>query len=313
MTMQVRYRPEQMGDWGAPAPAEGGRYATDTLAMRDGTRLFLRFWHAADPQAPVLLLLHGLGAHSGWFIDMGNALNQRGLTVYAVDHRGFGRSEGPRGHVAQGMTYIHDLDATLDEVRRRRPGAPVAVLGHSMGGIFALHLAAADARSGRNALAGMVLLNPWIADTTKVGLGATLGLVFDGIRGSTRPFQGAGGPANMTTNPEAVTMLDADSYWVRAESAAFLYQITLMRQAALRRAREVRSPALVLQADADRAVVPAASLKCFEALGSPQKLWKTYPGYAHDSELEADRTALDDDIAHWLIGVVTQPGALSNG
>ena len=52
--------------------------------------------------------MHGLGAHSGWFIDMGNSLNEQGLTVYAIDHRGFGRSGGFRGHMAQAQTPVRD-------------------------------------------------------------------------------------------------------------------------------------------------------------------------------------------------------------
>lgn len=300
MATETKFAPERAGDWGVPVAASGS-YGTDTLKLRDGTPLFLRFWRHADPQAPVLLWAHGLGAHTGWFIDVGNALNARGLTVYMDDHRGFGRSAGPRGHVRRGRGYVDDLGQFLDEVRKRQPEAPVFLLGHSMGAIFAVHLAADDAQAGRNRLAGLLLLNPWVRDQTKVSPVMTAGVVAGGLVGSDHIWNVAGGPDHMTANPEAREMLNADPYWVRGQSSSFLFQLTLLRGAMLKRARQVRIPALVLQSDHDLSVVASASRQCFEVLGSTDKTWKTYPGYYHDAEFEPDRTALDDDIADWIV------------
>jgi len=309
MTTVSKYSPERLGDWGVPQPAVADGYGEATLTLSDGATLFYRSWQAPTAQAPTLVLMHGLGAHSGWFIDMGNELNQRGLAVYAVDHRGFGRSGGPRGHVRQGSVYIADLKAFLAEVKRARPDAPLIILGHSMGGIFALHLAADDARSGANTLAGMILMNPWIADSSKFSPLAVAGLIFDGMRGSQRRFKTGDDTSIMTLNPEATALLNADTYWVREETASFLYQITRMRMASLSQAKEVRAPTLVIQAEEDRSVIPAASKRAYDALGSADKTWKTYPGYAHDSEFEPDRVALDDDIAQWVNQHSNQSGA----
>jgi alpha-beta hydrolase superfamily lysophospholipase len=303
MAVESLYRPDFAGDWGTPRTAEGGTYGTDTLTRPDGTSLFFRFWQQPDPQAPVFVLLHGLGAHTGWFIDMGSALNERGLTVYKVDHRGFGRSSGPRGHVRRGTVFIEDIEAFLDEVNRRQPGAPLFILGHSMGGIFAVNVAARDATMKRNRLSGVMVMNPWVRDTTKASLGVVLQVVGAGAFGSSRivrlPSESA--TDQMTTNAEAARMLLEDPYWVRERTASFYYQIALgMRGQVLRRAREVRAPALVIQAEEDRSVVPAAAHQLFKALGSVDKSWKPLPGYEHDSEFQANREALDNEIADWV-------------
>jgi alpha-beta hydrolase superfamily lysophospholipase len=303
MAVETLYRPDHAGDWGTPRTIVEGSYGTDTLTRPDGTTLFYRFWRQPDPKAPVLVLLHGLGAHTGWFLDMGSALNERGLTVYAVDHRGFGRSSGPRGHIRQGSVFIDDVESFLDEVQRRQPGAPLFILGHSMGAIFAVTVAARDATSGRTRLAGMILLNPWVADTAKVSPAALLTVLVGGPFGSRRVPPGTDGSdtSAMTSNPEAVRMLSEDPNWVRARTASFYYRIAFqMKGQLLRRAHDVRTPALVLQAGADRSVVPAASHKCYLALGSADKQWKLLPGMEHDSELEPDRAELDDEIAGWI-------------
>ena len=300
MATDVHFSPERAGDWGVPE-AVSGSYGDDTLKLRDGTPLYFRFWRHADPLAPGLIWAHGLGAHTGWFIDVGNALNARGLSVYMNDHRGFGRSAGPRGHVRRARTFVEDLSQFVDEVRNRQPGAPVFVLGHSMGAIFAVHLAANEAASGRDRLAGLLLLNPWVRDQTKVSPVMTAGVLAGGMFGSGHVWAVASGSDHMTANPEARQMLDEDPYWVRGQSSSFLFQLTLLRTAMLKRARQVRMPALVLQSESDLSVVAAASRQCYEALGGADMSWKTYPGYYHDAEFEHDRSALDDDIADWIL------------
>ena len=104
----------------------------------------------------------------------------------------------------------------------------------------------------------------------------------------------------MTTNPEAVQMLNSDNFWCRKQTASFLFQIFLMRSAALKKAKLISKPGLVMQAEADKAVVPEASHNLYDTLANNDKTWKTFPGYAHDSEFEADRTRLDDAVVKWI-------------
>ncbi|HLI70589.1 MAG TPA: lysophospholipase [Ktedonobacteraceae bacterium] len=290
------YNVDAPGDWGSTQTTVAVQYTTEMLALADGCKLFLRCWKTEG--RGVLLIMHGLGAHSGWFIDMGNALARRGLTVYAVDHRGFGRSEGLPGHVERATNYIGDLAAVLKEIRARHAaeGTKFFALGHSMGGIFATHLAAKHS----SLLDGVLFLNPWVRDQVKVPLGMTLGILAGGLLRSKRYWPGPAGTEVMTTNPEAVRMLEADPYWRRKFTANFFAEIFRLRLQVLKLAPQIALPALVMQADEDKSVVPEASRKLYEALGSSDKTWKTYPDYAHDSELEADRAQLDQDIVEWI-------------
>lgn len=300
MAVKVAYRPEHVGDWGIPAAAEGSRYETGTFALSDGTSIFYRSWTRDAAPAPVLLLMHGLGAHSGWFIDMGNSLNALGLTVYVTDHRGFGRSSGARGHATRQDQYTRDLEAVIDEIRSRHNGVPIFILGHSLGGVFALHLAARDAVGKR--IKGVMLVNPGMAVVWKVPLPRQLRIALGGVRGSARQWGIAPGAEGMTANVEAAHMLAEDSYWQRTQSAAFIYRIGLrLRVAAMKCARQVRTPTLVIQTDADLSVDRAASRRCYDVLGCEDKTWKTYPGFAHDFEFEPERGQLDTDVAAWVL------------
>ncbi|HEU5348863.1 MAG TPA: alpha/beta fold hydrolase [Ktedonobacterales bacterium] len=303
MATRVTYQPDCVGDWGVAAAVDGGRYETGTMKMADGTAIFYRAWLHPDAQRPVLLIMPGLGAHSGWFIDMGNSLNELGLTIYAMDHRGFGRSGGGRGHASEAQAPVRDAETVLGEIRQRHPDSPVSILGHSLGAIFALHIAANDSAEQQQQLAGMILVNPGIAVTWKVPISRQIAMAVGGLSGSTRQWSLAPGHETMTTNAEAKRMLDADSYWQRTQSAAFIYQVALrLRTSAMKRAPRVQTSALVIQGDGDISVVPAASRRCYDILGSADKAWKTYPDFAHDFEFEPERAMMDADIAAWVMG-----------
>ncbi len=292
------YKVDAPGEWGTMQTTATVQVASETVAMADGCQLFLRGWQTGSQD--VLLLMHGLGAHSGWFIDMGNELAARGPNVYAVDHRGFGRSGGLPGHVERAENYISDLAALIGELRRRHSSADAQarmyILGHSMGGIFATYLAARHSEL----LAGVIFLNPWVQDSAKVSPGMTLGILGGGLLRSQRRWHNPGGIEGMTTNPEAIRMLETDPYWRRDLTANFWLEILRLRMQMLKQAPRITLPALFLQVEQDKSVIPAASRKLYEMVASVDKTWKLYPDYAHDTELEAERGELDTDILEWI-------------
>ena len=288
------YQPDAPGDWGQMLESDAIKTATDILKTTDGCNIFLRSWDTDSPD--VLLILHGLGAHSGWFIDMGNKLAARGMTVYAMDHRGFGRSGGVPGHIDNYHTYVEDINFIVTTIHKRHPEASIHILGHSMGGIFASHYAA----KYQSALSSVLFLNPWIQDTSQTPILTTLRIFLGGIFKSRRYWQVAGVTEVMTTNPQAIQLLHTDTYWCRKQTSTFLYQLFLMRSAVLKNAKLISIPGLIMQAEADKAVVFEASHNLYEKLASRNKSWKTFPGYEHDSEFEADRTLLDNEVVTWI-------------
>jgi len=88
-------------------------------------------WPGLD-HAPVLLL-HGWGdTGATWQFVVDHSPRER--TYFALDLRGFGRSERPQdGYWFP--DYLADVDALIDEVS---PHAPIDLVGHSMGGNIAL-------------------------------------------------------------------------------------------------------------------------------------------------------------------------------
>jgi len=120
-----------------------------TFAAFDGTTLYHQAWlpdRGPDGGAPddaadvkgVVLLVHGLGEHSGRYGHVAETLVQAGYVVEAVDHRGHGKSGGKRAFVRSYDEYMRDLTQFRRLVESAHPGTPLVVLGHSMGGNLAM-------------------------------------------------------------------------------------------------------------------------------------------------------------------------------
>ena len=87
-----------------------------------------------------LLLLHGFTGAKEDFADWIDAFAARGFHVVAPDHRGHGASGQPAEESAYSLaTFADDARRLVDELGWDR----FALLGHSMGGMIAQHLALA--------------------------------------------------------------------------------------------------------------------------------------------------------------------------
>lgn len=107
----------------------------------DGLSLNVNEWPAAQPRAR-LLLVHGLGEHSGRYVALAEALNARGISVRAFDHRGHGRSEGRRGVVGSDPHSLSNDALALFESYTAEGNDLPFLFGHSMGGLVVMHAVA---------------------------------------------------------------------------------------------------------------------------------------------------------------------------
>ena len=81
-----------------------------------------------------MLIVHGIGEHSGRYEQVGAIFAEAGVDVLAFDQRGFGESGGHRAHVVRFDEFLDDVQALLAE--RRSLDLPVVLLGHSLGGLI---------------------------------------------------------------------------------------------------------------------------------------------------------------------------------
>ena len=113
--------------------------ATDTFTSFDGAELGLTVWEADGQGEPdyVVVGVHGMNDYAVAFEYAGPYWAARGVTTYAYDQRGFGRSVG-RGQWPKEELMREDLRAAVRVARARHPEAVLSVVGISMGGAVAM-------------------------------------------------------------------------------------------------------------------------------------------------------------------------------
>ena len=115
-----------------------------TYTESGGHRLAIRDW-AAPAGAPrgMVLVVHGLGEHSGRYERLAAPLIEWGFRVRGFDLYGHGLSAGPRGGMDTENRFLDDLAhihrLTVNELPA---GMPLILIGHSFGGLISSHAVA---------------------------------------------------------------------------------------------------------------------------------------------------------------------------
>ncbi len=260
----------------------------------DGTSILVRDW-ASDsrpgwPWASVLLV-HGMGEHSGRYEHVGDQMAAAGLDVHAYDHRGNGGSGGRRGHVDRWAQYHDDLAERLVNVRGQSGGRPVILYGHSMGGLVVLGYLLTD----RPRPDLVVLSSPGL-DSTLAGWKKSLARVLSGIT-PTLSIPNDIDPATLSRDPSvgakaAADPANATTTTVRFGAEAIAEQVRVRRECL-----RISVPTLVLHG-LDDGLVPAPASEILATVPSVER--RTYPGLRHELHNEPEGPQIIDEIIAWL-------------
>jgi fermentation-respiration switch protein FrsA (DUF1100 family) len=130
------------GDW----EPDGLNYQDVWLQAADGTRIHAWYLPAENPRA-VVLYAHGNAGNLAWRAKLFKYLQEElQLSILAFDYRGYGRSAG-KPTIDGALQDARAARAKLAEVAAVPPGE-IVLMGRSLGGAVAIHLAAESAPRG---------------------------------------------------------------------------------------------------------------------------------------------------------------------
>ena len=85
-----------------------------------GVRIVYDVWTPETAPRGVVVLSHGYAEHARRYDHVAQRFGESGLVVYALDHRGHGRSGGKRVYLRDISEYIGDFDTLVGIARYER-------------------------------------------------------------------------------------------------------------------------------------------------------------------------------------------------
>ncbi|MBJ7329803.1 MAG: lysophospholipase [Solirubrobacteraceae bacterium] len=282
-----------------------------TLLHADGAfvgagdlRITWQSWEdATAPTRAHVVLAHGVAEHGGRYARLARELAPRGFPVWAIDHRGHGRSEGPRLYVDRADHAVADLAALIDHVAASDDGRPIFLLGHSMGGAIALRYALAHPGT----LTGLIVSAPAATDDAAPAAMrfASRWLALDRILSRVTPGLGVLelDAAGLSRDPDEVAAYVGDPLVTRGKlPMRTVAEMRRMIRAFHRELGGLTVPLLVMHGEDDPLMPVAAARMIDERAGSEDRTLLIYPGLLHEifNELPDDREAVTTDVVAWL-------------
>jgi alpha-beta hydrolase superfamily lysophospholipase len=263
--------------------------------IRDAN-IYYQAWLPDGKVKAVLLVVHGLGEHSGRYLNVVNAFVPLGYAIYALDHLGHGKSDGKREMVRRFEDYTDTLTIFYKLVKGWQADKPIFLLGHSMGGLIASYYLLDHQADFK----GAVISAPAI----KVGAGISPATITMGkILSVLAPSAGVLGldASFISHDPEVVKAYVNDPLVFHGKTPARL--AAEMLKAMQRVTAEVGTialPFITVQGGQDKLVDPGGCQMLFDQAGSKDKAIKIYPELYHEVFNEPQRAVVLKDVESWL-------------
>jgi alpha-beta hydrolase superfamily lysophospholipase len=260
-----------------------------------GLKLYYQSWHPLSNPSAVVVIIHGLGSHSGLFSNVVEHLCKSGYAAYGFDLRGHGRSQGQRGHINTWSEFREDLKAFLKLIELQHPGCPRFLLGHSLGGAIALDYVLRFPTSVQGVMTMAPPLGRVGVSRVKLTLGRTLSQVMPRFALNTG-FACATNSRKQNVLPTFTPDRFMHSKGSARLATEFLGAIAWIQS----HADDLQVPILILHGGADQVALPEGSRVFFEKIGFPDKERYEYPQSSHALHRDLDYQEILADVEDWL-------------
>ena len=262
--------------------------------------IYYQAWLPEGDVKAVLFLVHGLGEHSGRYMNHVNRFVPLGYAVYGMDHIGHGKSDGQREVIDRFTDFTDTLKTYYEMVKGWQPGKPIFILGHSLGGLITCYylLDHQDLFKGAIISAPLIKVSENISSMT-----ITMGKVLSRIapKAGLLSLDATG----VSSDPEVVNAYVNDPLVFHGKTPARLAAEMLKAMMRVTAEKEkITLPFIVVQGGADKLVDPGGAQMLYDNAGSKDKTLKIYQGLYHEVHNEPEREVMFKDVESWLVAHV---------
>lgn len=264
----------------------------------DQCELYWQHWRPVHQKVHAVLgVVHGFSEHSSRYQFLVDALLPHGFSIYAIDHRGHGRSQGLPGHVDRFDQYRWDLHQWIQQVIDvEKKSLPFFLIGHSMGGLITLDYALHHPER----LAGIVVSGPMLRLKVKLpAVKVIAGKILS--KWLPRVTLASDLDARMLSHDPKVIQARAEDPLVHdVASTRWFTEGMAAGERILRSASQLRVPTLFMHGGEDPLTDPKATQEFYQAMFFKDKKWIQWPGMYHEIFNEVERNKVFEAVHSWL-------------
>lgn len=277
-------------------------------------KITLRRWDSGSDCEGYALLVHGLGAHSGWFEATGRRLAGKGLVALSYDHRGFGSRKSLK--LGSYADWIDDLIRVYKHISQTEQ-KPVYIFANSMGALVSVAAILQEPAVFEPSvkLPGLVMFSPGFDGypgtfTLSYRLRAILSAIFQPQK-----------PVALPYGPEAITRDTSVHRWIAADpdhlssvpGSMLLELLKLTRRVESNFPLRLKVPVLMATAGMERIVNPSVNKRIFDRMIAPSKQCLQFDDAYHDLMFAPELDDVVDAVIRWRQQVARTDSNLVTG
>jgi alpha-beta hydrolase superfamily lysophospholipase len=272
-------------------------YTTGFFETEDGLTLYYRLWEPDSASKGTVVIVHGLGEHSGRYVHVGKFFAEAGFRAVAFDLRGHGHSSGRPVAIKHYGELANDVESVLNRFGSKRN----FLFGHSLGGQLVLWAAQ---RLTLN-LAGVISSAPWLAlafppPKWQVTLAQKLNRRLPGLRFPTEIDH-----KKLSRDQAHLDSLEDLNRTHDFITVRMFMEATNAANEVIQ-AKEIPVPILIVHGGNDQVTSIDATKWFFGNLKNSAKKLAVYPGLCHELHNEPEREKVLADYVTWMNEVLSE-------
>lgn len=256
----------------------------------------LYFSSVADGEKKAIVgIVPGYADYADRYETVQRTWAERGLASVAIDLRGHGHAEGPRGACREWSDFMDDVRELFVLLEARAEGKPILLFGHSFGGLVASSWTLQNPSSQK----ALVLSSPFLrvalpvpAIKKKAGRIVSKFLPAVGLASGLRGDQ-------MTSVESLQKQYDTDPLVFKKANARWFTCTEDAQADVMSRAKSLTLPLYVALGTDDGVVAGAREL--YEAAGSTDKKLDVREGLRHEILFEPSGPDVATKMADWML------------
>jgi acylglycerol lipase len=266
-----------------------------TFPGQGGIEIHWQAWLPEESPRGAVVIAHGVSEHADRYSHVAARLTGEAYAVYALDHRGHGRSGGHRAMIDRLDRAVEDLDTLIRMAGGDHPQLKLFLLGHSMGGAISVEYALAH----QDRLDGLVLSAPATTLETASRFELLAGRVLSAVAPRVGVFDVDS--KAISRDPEVVRAYQEDPLVYNGKlPARTVSQLAAAIETLPERLGALRVPLLVMFGTGDELVPNEGGRMVHREAGSDDKRLIPYEGLYHEILNEPERDRVLDDVVAWL-------------